>query len=1593
MNRNRTGFRQLSRINIPVQRQRKLILAIPVTCLVTSLCAFGWLQVNTAKAEDWVQHTQQVRLETKRLLTALLDAETAVRGYDITRRQEFLNRYDTAIAEIPVALEQLRQFVADNHSQAHRLRRIQALVTTRVNLLNRNLQLTPSLPDNTIASPELVAQLLEGKQTMERTRTEINQFLAVESRLQLERQQRLWQQRWLTWLVLSLSGVIGISGSVLAAYLLNRLEQKLSDRDRSLRQSEARYRAVAENFPNGVVLLFNPELRYLLVDGKGLAAVDISKEQLEGKTIWECLPPEICSVLEPIYRQALAGVPTTTEIPYGDRIFLVYALPITSEGGDIFAGMVVSQDITDRKLSEQQLYKANRALRTLSECNQAVVRAVDEPTLLNDICRIVVEFGGYHCAWIGFAEHDDAKTVRPIAQAGYEDGYIESLQLTWSNTERGRGPTGTAIRTGKTSIAYSILTDPNYLPWREAAIQQGYAASIALPLIVDSHPLGALNIYATESDAFDEAEVRLLTELANDLAYGIAALRTRIERQQAEEALRVSEERWQLALRGNNDAIWDWNIKTNEVFLSVRWKEMLGYEDDEIANHSDEWAKRVHPDDLGWVTQAIQDHIAGQTPYYITEHRLQCKDGRYKWILARGQAVWDEKGDAVRMVGSHTDISDRKQAERALQESEERFRAVFEQAAVGIALATASGEILGVNQRYCEITGYAESELLGQTLQKITHPDDRERTSDYLHQVMTGEMPTYSIEKRYIRKDGELQWVYASVSLVKNPENRSYALAVLEDIQNRKQTEEALRESESKFRAFLEAASEAVIVTNARSEIIVFNAKAEDLFGYNRTEVLGRTVEFLMPQRFRQNHTQHREHYRANPSKRSMGKTQNLFAQHKDGSEFPIEAGLSTIQTKNGTFVMTFLTNITERKQAEEEIQRLNHSLELRIQESETRYEQIVELAEEGIWVIDNQAKTTYVNQAMARMLGYTEADMLEHPMSDFMHTGDKILTNSPLSLQNPNLVQRKEVQLKTRDNRNIWAYMSTSPIVDEWGNLLWSCALVYDITERKLTEERLQESNERISLANAELARAARLKDEFLASMSHELRTPLNAILGLAEALQEEVYGGLTDRQRKSLVTIEHSGKHLLELINDILDLSKIESGKMALQIAPVSLASLYASSLTFVKQQAHAKRIRINSQMAEDIGEIEVDERRMRQVLVNLLSNAVKFTPEGGEVSLQVDADSDAETLQVSVSDTGIGIAPENLNQLFKPFVQLDSSLSRRYAGTGLGLALVRRIVDLHGGSVSLESELGKGSRFTVSLPWKKPESNQTVITEIEQRLGELPTIQQALIVEDSDTSAKQIARYLAELGAAALIHSQGEGTTDIVLRFDPDVIILDILLPNLSGWEVLAQLKSTPQTQGIPVLVISVVDESERAFELGASEYLLKPISRQPFQAALTRIFAGVPQRADHTALVVTPQSEQELPLILLAEDNEANIATLMDYLQIRGFRVILARNGMEAVEMTKQQKPNLILMDIQMPEMDGLEATRHIRAETDLTMIPIIAITALAMPGDREKCLVAGANDYMTKPVSLKKLMKLIAQYLEKTDSNREIEDRQ
>jgi PAS domain S-box-containing protein len=525
--------------------------------------------------------------------------------------------------------------------------------------------------------------------------------------------------------------------------------------------------------------------------------------------------------------------------------------------------------------------------------------------------------------------------------------------------------------------------------------------------------------------------------------------------------------------------------------------------------------------------------------------------------------------------------------------------------------------------------------------------------------------------------------------------------------------------------------------------------------------------------------------------------------------------------------------------------------------EAESRYQLLVERLPIIVYLspVDRIQSTTYVSPQIETILGYRPEEWVSDPLfwQTRLHPDDRdrvigIVQQSAATGESSTM----EYRMFARDGRLVWFHDQAALVRDERGRAVFWQGLKLDITKRKRAEEEILKLNaeleRRVQERTTQLERAVRAKDEFLASMSHELRTPLHAILGLSESLAELTAGPLNEKQQRYIGTIRESGNHLLSLINDILDLARIEAGQIVLNVAEVDLVQVCQASLRMINELAVKKNQQVTLEVDEEIGSIWVDERRLKQILVNLLSNAVKFTPAGGSVGLEVVGDRQEKHVTFTVWDNGIGIRESDLGRLFQPFVQLDSSLAREAPGTGLGLALVAQMARLHGGSVKVESRPGEGSRFSVTLPWE-------------------PAL-----------------------------------ATDAELR-----------------------LRSTGKFRAI------------------------------------------------------RPEAKDR-PIILLVEDTREATVMVTDYLQMAGYQVLSARDALSGLDLAKEVHPDVLLIDIQLPGMDGLEATRRLRSDPEFRTLPIIALTALAMPGDRERCLAAGVTDYVTKPISLRKLAQLIEDYL-------------
>lgn len=544
---------------------------------------------------------------------------------------------------------------------------------------------------------------------------------------------------------------------------------------------------------------------------------------------------------------------------------------------------------------------------------------------------------------------------------------------------------------------------------------------------------------------------------------------------------------------------------------------------------------------------------------------------------------------------------------------------------------------------------------------------------------------------------------------------------------------------------------------------------------------------------------------------------------------------------------------------------------EAALRESDARFRQLAGHIQEVFWIRDLQnSRMLYISPAYEWIWGRTCQALLGNPAEYLESIAPEDRPGYLNSLEKLSRGERVELEYRIQQNAGglRWIWERSFPILNEAGQPVRSAGVATDITAIKAAQQDLEEwnrtlelhvqertaqlrqSRDELSIANIELEKASRLKNEFLASMSHELRTPLTGILGLSEALLLDTYGILNERQQKALANIEKSGRHLLDLINDILDLSRIEAGKLDLQFSICSAAEIAQSSLQLIMGMAQQKNQQVGFSINSNAILLRADARRLKQMLVNLLSNAVKFTPDHGELGLEIAGDEANQVARFTVWDHGIGIKPEDRARLFQAFVQIDSSLARQYSGTGLGLALVKRMAELHGGRVELESVPGTGSRFTIVLPWvttgRVPGDTLVLQPHVQKT-------KDTLTIEDHPLDAENVTRYLNALGVVNHVYPQAKGAGAKAAALQPGIIILNLSLPDGSGFEVLTDLHSNPRTQAIPVIVTAVEDHRAEAAALGAAGYLGKPFSMLDLHGEIARVAANNQaddtQKADH------------------------------------------------------------------------------------------------------------------------------------------------
>ena len=757
---------------------------------------------------------------------------------------------------------------------------------------------------------------------------------------------------------------------------------------------------------------------------------------------------------------------------------------------------------------------------------------------------------------------------------------------------------------------------------------------------------------------------------------------------------------------------------------------------------------------------------------------------------------------------------------------------------------------------------------------------------------------------------------------------------------------QAIKLSGEKLRLTIDTALDAVINADSRGVITEWNAQAELIFGRTRDEAVGQLLdETIIPERYRAAHRQglarHLETGAGSVLETGAGSVLNrrreISALRCDGAEFPIELAIVPLQSPEGTSFSAFVRDITVRKQTETDRARLSNYNRL-----------LLESTSDGMYGISTDGNCTFVNRAAAQMLGIAAEDALGHNIHRLTHHSHA--DGSPYPMEECPIYQALQTGQSCRiDGEVFWRKNGTSfpveyssaPIIQD--DMLQGMVVTFsDITQRKQAEEDLNRAKD-------DAEKASRTKSQFLANMSHELRTPMNAILGYSEMLQEEAEETGLDSFTPDLQKIQNAGKHLLALINDILDLSKIEAGKMELYLEEFDVAEVVKDIAATVKTLIAKKNNHLNVLCPADIGKMRADLTKVRQSLFNLLSNAAKFT-ENGEITLDVRRE--GSDLLFIVRDSGIGMTSEQLAGLFEAFSQADASTTRKYGGTGLGLAITRRFCRLMGGDALVESEAGKGSTFTLHLPAIVRELGRDAAPAATS--AEVSTVVNSgdlvLAIDDDPAARDLMRRFLTKEGFRPEAASNGEEGLRLAKALRPVAITLDVMMPGMDGWTVLQQLKADPETQDIPVIMLTMVDDRNIGFALGATDYLTKPIDRSRLATLLKRY-----------------RCEKEICQVLLIEDDESTREMMTKLLTREGWGVKTAENGVAALEKMQESRPDLILLDLMMPEMDGFEFAHRLRERPEWQAIPVIVLTAkditdedrLRLNGYVEKIVQKGA----------------------------------
>ncbi len=757
---------------------------------------------------------------------------------------------------------------------------------------------------------------------------------------------------------------------------------------------------------------------------------------------------------------------------------------------------------------------------------------------------------------------------------------------------------------------------------------------------------------------------------------------------------------------------------------------------------------------------------------------------------------------------------------------------------------------------------------------------------------------------------------------------------------------------QERLRRLSEATFEAVFL-HRNGRILDVNEQATRLFGYTRGEFQRMTMDALLAPEARTTSPFTRKTLHSSTGSKRDGAIHEAIAVHSDGRRFSIEFGALQRRPADDGIDAAAIRDITDRR-------RLEH-----------RLRDFVENAIDYIYEIDSVGKFTYVNAATHRLLSHGES-LIGHDSFSFIHAEDRERVLKQFHLQdfsqNPTLYQEFRVS-STPNDMERWVGHNMQPI------FLRESIVGYRIVTRNVTDRVMAVRQALTARRNAE--EADRSKSRFLSAMSHELRTPLNGILGFSQLLLEQIHGSINAAQRKDLVSLLDCSTHLLTLIDDLLDLSKADMNAIKLRPTPLSLESLIASAVAMIRGDADEKFLNLTVDVPHN-ARVKADSRRSRQILINLLSNAVKYSPHGGAVAIIV-RPAAGNRFEIIVTDEGPGIPLLHQDKVFSEFYQSNTVRDGNLGGSGIGLALVKKLVTLHDGEVGYRDRIGGGSELWFTLEATSKEIPAIDGDSHAASIGQKDILGRILVVDDIEANIFLVSEALTAQGHTVETARNGAEAIEMAASFKPDLIFMDMRMPVMDGFHATTKLKSMPDLNHIPIVALTASvsrDVIGDCLSAGCVEHLGKPVQLTDLYACVNRNLMA--SRRPEKQLIDSGSHKSSLR-VLIADDMEHNREFMAAFFQRLPDEATFVVNGKEAVEHALSQHFDVILMDVKMPELDGLEATRLIRQQKEASILPIVGLSGLGEEDDIQACLSAGMNDFITKPVRFSRILEVLDQF--------------